>query len=89
VSVIEYLISLYLTLVLYHSAHLVKWITESNRPTSIVKDRELRELLTAGRPNFEIPSPDTISRDIKSSFDKCRARVAKLLQVCQQHLAHL
>jgi hypothetical protein len=37
----------------------------------------------AGRPNLEIPSPDTISRDIKASFDKCRDRVASLLQVCR------
>jgi hypothetical protein len=53
------------------SAHFVKWITKNNRPTSIVKDQELRELLTAGRPNMVIPSPDTISRDVKASFDKC------------------
>jgi hypothetical protein len=46
---------------------------------SIVKDRDLRDLLTAGRPNTVIPSPDTISRDIKVSFDKCREHVAKLL----------
>jgi hypothetical protein len=32
---------------------------------------------------MEIPSPDTILRDIKASFDKCQERVARLLQVCQ------
>lgn len=66
----------------YHntSAHLVKWVTENNRPANIINDRELRELLVAGRPNMVLPSNTTISRDIKASFEKCRERVAKLLQ---------
>jgi hypothetical protein len=70
----------------YHvicSAHFIKWVTKGNRPISIVKDGDLRELLTAGRPNMKIPSPDTISRNIKASFDKCQEHVARLLQVCQ------
>ena len=29
--------------------HLVKWVTENNRPINVIKDRELRDLLTAGR----------------------------------------
>jgi hypothetical protein len=43
-----------------NSAHLVKWITENNRPANIINDRELRALLTAGRPNIELPSNNTI-----------------------------
>jgi hypothetical protein len=62
------------------SARIVKWVTENNRPANIIKDRELRELLTAGRPHIELPSPDTISRDIKASFNKCRERIATLLR---------
>jgi hypothetical protein len=65
----------------HYSAHLVKWITENNRPVNIINDRELRNLLTAGRPSIELPSNRTISRDINASFEKCQARVAKLLQV--------
>jgi len=63
-----------------NSAHLVKWITENNRPANIINDRELRALLTAGRPNIELPSNNTIFRDVKASFEKCRDRIAKLLQ---------
>jgi hypothetical protein len=70
-----------LILIHYHSAHLVKWITENNRPVNIINDRELRNLLTAGRPSVELPSNRTISRDINASFEKCQMRVAKLLQV--------
>jgi len=61
------------------SARIVKWVTENNRPANIIKDCELRELLTAGHPHIELPSPDTISRDIKASFNKCRERIATLL----------
>ncbi len=65
-----------------HSAHIVKWVTEINRPISIVKDQELCEIFTIGRPTLDIPSPNTISCDIKASFSKCRMHVASLLQVC-------
>jgi hypothetical protein len=65
------------------SAHFVRWVTRNNRPTSIVEDQDLRELLMAGRPSLVIPSPATISRDIKASFNKCREHVARLLQVRQ------
>jgi hypothetical protein len=68
-------------MLLLSSSHLVKWITESNRPIHIVKDRELQDLLTAGRPHIQIPSPRTISRDIKLTFEACRERIGKLLQV--------
>lgn len=62
------------------SAHLVKWLTENNRPINVINDRELRDLLTAGRPSVQLPTNCTISRDIQASFDKCRERIAKLLR---------
>ncbi|KAG1866362.1 hypothetical protein C8R48DRAFT_747589 [Suillus tomentosus] len=37
-------------------------------------------LLFTGRPNVTLPSNQTISCDIKTSFEKCRVRIAKLLQ---------
>ncbi|KAH9926053.1 uncharacterized protein B0H18DRAFT_876712, partial [Fomitopsis serialis] len=37
------------------------------------------ELMSAGRPNIEIPSPKTISRDLKASFQRCQSRVKKML----------
>lgn len=70
----------------YYSAHLVKWVTENNWPANIINDRELCDLLTAGRPTIQLPSHKTISREIKSSFEKCRERVAKLLQERRGHL---
>ena len=69
-----------------NSAHLIKWVTKNNRPANIINDRELRELLTAGRPSVDLPSNKMISRDINASFEKCRERIAKLLQ---EHPGHL
>jgi hypothetical protein len=60
--------------------HLVKWITENNRPANIINDHELRDLLTAGRPSVDLLSNNTISRDINTSFEKCQERIAKLLK---------
>jgi len=65
----------------YPSANLVRWLTENNRPTNIINDRALRDLLLAGRPSIDLPSRFTISRDIRLSFLKCQDRISKLLQV--------
>jgi hypothetical protein len=46
---------------------------------SIIRDRELSELLLAGRPQLSLPSPQTISRDIKASFECCHERIKTLL----------
>ena len=61
-------------------AHIVKWVTESTRPADIISDRELRELLTAGRPKLELPSPNTVRRDIQASFERAQGIIRKLLQ---------
>ena len=43
-----------------YSVRLVKWVTENNHPVNIINDRELRNLLTAGRPSTHLPLDDTI-----------------------------
>jgi hypothetical protein len=48
---------------------------------AIVEDRELLELLSAGRPGVDIPGCRTVSRDIEESFAKCKERIGKLLKV--------
>ena len=65
------------------SVHLIKRITENNWLINIINDHELRDLLMAGHPSIDLPSTTTISRDIKTSFEKCWERIAKLLQVHQ------
>ncbi|KAG2098243.1 uncharacterized protein F5147DRAFT_747387 [Suillus discolor] len=49
-------------------AELVHWVAESLRPFDIVKDRGFQSLMKTGRPEYYIPSPRTISSDVKLVF---------------------
>ena len=62
------------------SAHIAKWVAESNRPASIVSDPELIDLLTTGHPHLKVPSPSTVRRDVKAAYLKCHEQITKLLQ---------
>ncbi|KAF6742603.1 hypothetical protein DFP72DRAFT_766283, partial [Ephemerocybe angulata] len=61
-------------------AECVHWVAESLRPVGIVGDRGFLSIAKTGRPDHYIPSPSTVSRDLKNSFVKCRTRIAKYLQ---------
>jgi hypothetical protein len=37
--------------------------------------------MKTGRPDYHIPSPQTVSRDVRNVFVGVRKRVAKMLQV--------
>ena len=62
-------------------AEIVRSVSESKRPFKIVKDRGFRNLMKTGRPEYSIPSPETVSRDVKKVFLRVRKRIAKMLQV--------
>jgi hypothetical protein len=62
-------------------AHTARWCAESHRPFKIVKDREFGVLMKAARPGTNIPSPMTVSRDIKTAFDSSRERIDRILKV--------
>ena len=38
--------------------------------------------MKAGHPGTTIPSPMTVSRDIKSAFERCHERIDQILKVC-------
>jgi hypothetical protein len=61
-------------------AEIVRWVCESKRPFNIVNDRGFRSLMKTGRPNYHIPSPITVSRDVKKVFVNARKRISKLLR---------
>ena len=44
------------------------WVSESLCPYSIVEDRGFKSLMKTGRPVSYIPSPSTISPDVKLVF---------------------
>ncbi|KIL55792.1 hypothetical protein M378DRAFT_53553, partial [Amanita muscaria Koide BX008] len=48
---------------------IVRWVSESMRPFQIVNDRGFQSLMKTGRPDYHIPSPETISRDVKQVFE--------------------
>jgi len=78
---VRFIFFLYTLLIAFRGC-IVKWVTESNRPASIIEDIELHTMMTAGRPHAVIPSVSTVRRDIKVSFVKCREKIGKLLKVC-------
>jgi len=63
------------------SAKFVRWVAESNRPFQIVNDRGFRSLMKTGRPEYHIPSAETLSRDVKNVFVRVRERISKMLRV--------
>jgi hypothetical protein len=46
----------------------------------MVQDSELQYVFTAAWPNLVVPSPNTVRRDIKAIYAKCRERITTLLQ---------
>jgi hypothetical protein len=56
-------------------------VSENKRPFSIVNDGGFQSLMKTGRPEYHIPSAETVSRDVKDAFVRVRKRIAKMLQV--------
>ncbi|KAG2751361.1 hypothetical protein P692DRAFT_20727481, partial [Suillus brevipes Sb2] len=53
-------------------AEIVRWVAESLRPFTIVKDRGFQSLMKTGRPEYYIPSPLTVLCDVKLVFARTR-----------------
>ena len=56
------------------------WVAESKRPFKVVNDCGFQSLMKTGRPNYHIPSEQTVSCDVKHAFVHARKRVANMLQ---------
>jgi hypothetical protein len=65
-------------------AEIIRWVTESVQPFEIIKDRCFQSLMKTGRPEYYIPSPSTVSHDVRMVFSKTQQRIAKLLQVSKR-----
>jgi hypothetical protein len=50
------------------------------QPFNIVSDHGFNCLMKMGRPSQYIPSPSTVSRDVKIVLKKTRQRISKMLQ---------
>ncbi|KAF8124115.1 hypothetical protein EV363DRAFT_1178463, partial [Boletus edulis] len=62
-------------------SYIVRWVCESLRPFNIVADRGFQSLMKMGRPEYYLPSPAIVSRDVKLVFVRTRQRIAKMLRV--------
>lgn len=49
-------------------AHIARWCAENNRPHKIVKDNHFEIIMKAGWLGTSLPSPMTVSQDIKAAF---------------------
>ena len=71
---------------MYISAHIVKWVAESNCLATITSNPELINLLMTGHPHLKVPSPSTIRCDVNTAYLKCHKHIMKLLQ---EHPGHI
>jgi len=63
------------------SAEFVHWVAESNRPFQIVNNHGFHSLMKTGRPEYHIPSVETLSCDVKNVFVRVREHIARMLRV--------
>jgi hypothetical protein len=61
-------------------AEIVRWVAESKRPFQVVSDRGFQSLMKTGRPEYYIPSPTTVSRDVRKVFANTQKHIANMLQ---------
>lgn len=64
---------------------IVRWVVENLRPFEIVQDRAFQFLMKTGRPEYYLPHPSTVSRDVKVIFGRARTNIATMLQVSWCH----
>ena len=65
-------------------AEIVRWVCENTRPFSIVSDPGFHTLMKTGRPEYYIPSPSTVSRDVRLVFLRTQNRIGKMLNVSER-----
>jgi hypothetical protein len=61
-------------------AEIVRWVMESKWPFNIVSDQGFQSLMITGQLEYHIPSPVTVSRDVKRVFANTWKQIAKMLQ---------
>ena len=62
-------------------AEIVRWVCVSVRPFDLVSDEGFLFVMKTGWPELYIPSPSTVSRDVRLVFAWTRQRVATMLNV--------
>jgi len=60
----------------------LRWIVRKNRPFYIIEDEELRDIFRMMKPRAEVPSANTVSKDIKEVYEMMKVRVVDYFEVC-------
>jgi hypothetical protein len=68
-----------------YRVEIVHWVSEDLRPFKIISDHGFQSLMKTGRPEYYIPSPSTVSRDVRLVFANTRNHIAEMLQVRHRH----
>ena len=64
-----------------HRAEIVCWVSESKQPFKIVTDCAFHSLMKTRRPEYHIPSAETVSHDVQNVFVNIWKCLTKILQV--------
>ena len=67
----------------------MRWVSESLRPFEIVSDCSFVSLMKTGRPKYYLPSPSTVSCDVRLIFARTWQWIAKMLKVSVLHVNDL
>jgi hypothetical protein len=63
------------------------WVSQCHCPFAIVNDPPLQRILQMLLAKIDIPSPSTVSRDVKEAFTIAKKHVGSVLQVCERVLS--
>jgi hypothetical protein len=65
----------------FNRAEIIRWVSENTHPFEIVKDWGFQSLMKTGQPEYYIPSPSTVSRDVHLVFVHTHQWISKMLQI--------
>jgi hypothetical protein len=65
----------------HNRVEIVKWVSESMRPLSIVEDERFKMLMKTGSFNYKLLKQMTVAHDVNQVFKKTKKQMKKLLQV--------
>jgi hypothetical protein len=59
----------------------VRWVVVNDQPFNVVENNEFKEILTFLRPGINIPSADTVRRDLSENYKISKDVFRQELQV--------
>ena len=75
---------IHITVLTQYRAGIVCWVSESLCLFERVNNHGFKNIMKTGRPEYYIPSPSTLSWDVRLVFTNIWQRMAKMLQVSIQ-----